>query len=116
MKKRTILLIVLTLAGLISSILITKIHYRMDREGITQKSFCNVSEFIDCDTPLASRYAKVGPIPSSELGILYYLLVTGVLLYGFLSPTKRKGLLSFLFLTSFFSLMQGGLLACLSVT
>lgn len=90
----------------------------MATRGLEEKSFCHVSEFIDCDTAMASRYSRIktpyGTILTSELGILYYLLVALGLLYAQVSPNGRATL-AFLFVSSLFAIVESVAMAYLSV-
>lgn len=106
MKKARIALFLLALAGFVTSILLTQLHYKVEKSGFESKSFCNISEFIDCDSVVASRYSSVRlpflTIPNSELGILYYLiLMTGLLYAGWTSvrPDAGRPTMGFLFLS-----------------
>jgi protein-disulfide isomerase/uncharacterized membrane protein len=107
---------------LIASILLTQLHYKVDKEGFEEKSFCNFSEFIDCDTVVASRYSSVRTpyltIPNSELGIIYYVLVLLGLLYAAGSlgqPDRRRGTLGFLFVSVLFAFVYSLFMAYLSI-
>ena len=117
MKKIFLLLLAFTLLGLVSSILMTQLHYKIGAAGLEERSFCHVSEFFDCDAALASRYSKIqtrfGTFLNSELGILYYLLVGCGLLYAWFSE-KRESTLAFLFISSLFALLYSILMAYLS--
>lgn len=96
----------------------TRLHYRMGGLGFDEKSFCNVSEFIDCDTALASRYShfrtRFGVILNSELGVLYYLLFSIGILYAWFS-SYRRSVLSFFFASSLFACPYSLVMAYLSI-
>ena len=102
------LLFAFALLGLGASVYLTKIHYTVDREGLNEKSFCHVSEFVDCDSAVASRYSHLHTpimmIPTAELGIIYYVLVVILLAYAVASE-NQKPTLSFLFGAAFFSVL-----------
>src|SRR5262245_16630959 len=109
MKKANLALFLLAVVGLIASILLTQLHYKVEKNGFEEKSFCNVSEFIDCDTVVASRYSAVRTpyltVPNSELGVLYYVLVLLGLGYaaGSRNPERRRSTLAFLFVSVIFA-------------
>lgn len=125
MKKARIALFLLAAVGLVASILLTQLHYKAEKKGFEEKSFCNISEFIDCDTVVASRYSAVKTpyltIPNSELGVLYYLLILLGLLYVTWSGEARKGrdvhrgTLGFLFLSLVFANVYSVVMAYISL-
>ncbi len=121
MKKTFVVLLVFTLLGLLSSILMTRLHYKLGTQGLDEKSFCHVSELFDCDSALASRYSKIetpyGVFLNSEMGIIYYLLVTLGLLYAWISSdsSKRNATLAYLFISSLFAVLYNGIMAYLSI-
>ena len=93
---------------------LTRLHYKVDRQGIDERSFCHISELVDCDTAVASRYSHIYlpfiTIPTAELGILYYLLVLIGLTYSLVSADP-KPTLSFLFGSAFFAVLYSALQA-----
>ena len=111
MRARYILLIFFALVGLAASIWMTQSHFRLATTGFEEKSFCNVSEFIDCDTALASRYSKIGTIPTSELGVLYYVMLIFGFLLAWASETWRRATLSFLLAAAVFSIFYSVVMA-----
>ncbi len=122
MKKARIVLFLLALVGLIASILLTQLHYKVEKSGFESKSFCNVSEFIDCDSVVASEYSSVRlpflTIPNSELGILYYLIILIGLLYaGWTSdrPDAGRPTMGFLFLSLAFANVYSVVMAYISL-
>src|SRR3989338_3327551 len=105
--NKTLLKIIITLCfiGITLSSILTVQHYRLLDKGFEERSFCSISDWIDCDTVNASSYSSLFSVPVSGLGLLYYLVI---LLYAVLAiksaPPKREGLL----FSFFFSL--GGLI------
>lgn len=100
MRKIFPTILVLSLLGLIISILMIRIHYRISVDP-DKKSFCHLSQKIDCDAVLASPPAKVGPFFKAELNFSYYLfLILGLLCIW--KEKKRLPFLSFLFFLAFF--------------
>lgn len=135
MKKARLVLFLLAIVGLIASILLTQLHYKVEKSGFDEKSFCNVSEFIDCDAVVASQYSSVRTsllsVPNSELGILYYLLVLIGLVYVALKGNGQeagsgvnqaglngiqRGTLGFLFLSMIFANAYSVYMAYLSLS
>jgi len=134
-KKARLVLFLLAVVGLIASILLTQLHYRVEKNGFEEKSFCNVSEFIDCDAVVASQYSSIKSpflsVPNSELGILYYLLVLIGLVYVALKGNGQlagqdgdpkglsgiqRGTLGFLFLSMIFACAYSVFMAYLSLS
>ena len=71
MKSRTLLLITLGFAilGILDATYLTIEHYSNEIPP------CSISAFADCGKVLRSKYAMVGPVPLSVLGIVYYASV-----------------------------------------
>lgn len=113
-KKIFISLLFFALLGLVASILLTQLHYKSGGMGLDERSFCHVSDFLDCDTVLVSRYSTIASIPNSEIGILYYLLVAIGIFYSWFS-THRRATLGFLFISSLFSVVYSVIMAYLSI-
>jgi protein-disulfide isomerase/uncharacterized membrane protein len=77
--------------GAITALVSTSQYFRIQKEGFEQKSFCAVSELIDCDITSASSYATFMHVPIAWMGFLTYLLIGGMSVFAALSPVKRKG-------------------------
>ncbi len=116
MKKTFIALFLIAFIGLAASLSLTRLHFKIAAEGFQEKSFCHISEFIDCDTVVASRYSFLGPVPTSELGIIFYaLLLIGLLYSCFLSKMEdRRPTLAFLFAATLFAFVDSVAMAYLS--
>lgn len=116
MKKTCLAVLLLALVGLTASVILTKDHYRISQSGFEEKSFCNINQLIDCDTVLASPYAKMGPLLNSEWGVLYYLFVAlaGIFVW---SRGREAGCatLAFLFFSSILAVIYGASMAYISV-
>lgn len=70
--------LVAALAGLVLSGLSTAQHFRIQREGVSESSYCSVSEKIDCDVVNASSYAELLGVPIAWWGFVFYLLIGGM--------------------------------------
>lgn len=112
MKKVFSTILFLSVLGLIISIFMIRIHYQLSVDP-QKKSLCHISEKINCDTVLASPFAKVGPIFKAELNFSYYLFLLSATLYA-LSLKKRLPLLSFLFSLSFLFFVYSVVLGSIS--
>lgn len=66
-------IIILSLLGLASSFIATQEYFEVQKIGFEAKSFCSLSETINCDAAHASRFAHVGPLPIAWLGFLFFL-------------------------------------------
>ncbi len=115
MRKAFFLLLFFAVAGLVASGIMVEMHRDLVRGGFEGKSFCNVSEFVDCDTALASRYAKVAGIPTAQIGLLYYLFFIGALLFAWIAERRRDATLSFLLAGSVGAVVYSLAMAYLSV-
>lgn len=118
MKKIIGVLLFFALLGLVSSSVMTKMHFKLATQGLDEKSFCHVGDVFDCDAALASRYSKIetpyGVILNSELGAIFYTLVAVALIYSFFKTSRST--LSFLFAASLFALIYNISMAYISVT
>lgn len=94
-KSLRIVLIVLALAGTVIMGYLISLHYSHSGE-----SFCNLGEGLSCDIVNKSAYSEVLGIPISILGLLYFLGVLGVGIWGF----KKKYLESTFMLSVVFLL------------
>lgn len=71
---------VLSMAGLFVSL-----YLLAHSLGLTGPLICGIGE---CDTVQSSKWAKVGPVPVSALGVAGYLALLGVALWG-LQPSGQ---------------------------
>jgi protein-disulfide isomerase/uncharacterized membrane protein len=99
-KKAFLASIVVAILGMIDTALLTAQHYRIANEGLMQKSFCTLSQLIDCDTALTSPYARTLNIPNSELGFLFYTLILVFCLWALSSQKWQKVISAFLLLAA----------------
>ena len=102
------------LGALISGYLVY--HYLAVNSGFQSgPSFCSLSARFDCDSIARSPYAAIFGIPVASFGLLYFLVILGVLRYGReevgLSESAR---LDILFTLSFLSLSPTIILFALS--
>ncbi len=112
MKKNFHIILFLSVLGLILSILMIRTHYRISMDP-EKKSFCNISEKINCDAVLASPSAKLGPFFKGEINFSYYLfLILGLLRIW--REKKRLAFLSFLFFLAFIFSLGSIVLASVS--
>ncbi len=73
----------LTLAGVVFSIALSKHFYEVRSGEILFKSFCNLSAQMNCDRVAASAYAELFfGIPLSNFAAGWYLSLIGILLFG----------------------------------
>ena len=115
MKKILLSLLLVTAIGLAASLYMTQSHYRIAQTGFLEKSFCNINQVIDCDTVLASSYARSGPLYNAEWGTLYYLFAFFALLFIWArGANKNSSTLAFLFVSSFFAVLYSIVMAYLS--
>ncbi|MDO8527857.1 MAG: vitamin K epoxide reductase family protein [Deltaproteobacteria bacterium] len=76
MKKKCLwAIIIFSIIGMAVSFLSTHAYFQILKNGFEQKSFCNISELINCDAVYASSAAKIAGIPVSWFGFIYYLLM-----------------------------------------
>ncbi|MBI1909603.1 MAG: thioredoxin domain-containing protein [Deltaproteobacteria bacterium] len=104
-------LILVGLVGVLIAGITTSHHYKIAAAGFEEKSFCSLSEFVDCDVAIASPYSKVFGIPTSELGLLFFLFVTLASLYALISEKATRTTLSFIFCSALVALAYAAYMA-----
>ncbi len=82
--------VVAALLGIALSWFSTVRHFRIQREGVIQESYCAISEKINCDAVSTSSYSEIFGIPISWLGVLFYLCVLGMALFAIFSKKDRR--------------------------
>ncbi|MBI4125228.1 MAG: thioredoxin domain-containing protein [Deltaproteobacteria bacterium] len=73
--KRILLwtIVVFSLIGIAGAALATRQYFQILESGFEEKSFCNISAFVNCDAAYASTHARFLGIPVSALGLVFYL-------------------------------------------
>ena len=66
--------LILALAGFTDAFYLTLVHYQ------NKIPPCSIGS---CETVLTSKYAMIGPIPVSLIGLLYYVVIFGCLVSSF---------------------------------
>lgn len=92
MNKRTILL-GLTILGIICCIELSIVFYQANFNPYAQPSFCNITEFVDCDSVAQTTKSVFLGIPLSYWGLTLYLFI---LLLLFVDKLKNYKYLSLL--------------------
>lgn len=68
-----IVLLILCLLGAITSGVLLRMSVPSESDDGISRTLCKPTARINCDYVLASRWAKVGPLPSAAVGLLYFL-------------------------------------------
>jgi uncharacterized membrane protein len=86
MKEHVFLAVIgiLAVIGLFISGYLVKEHYTS-----TGASFCDINDTFNCSAVNRSQYAVFLGVPVAALGLLYYLMLLGLALFG---PALRRGL------------------------
>ncbi len=66
-------LLVLCLLGALASGVLLRMGTPSEQGGGLSRTICTPSAKINCDYVLASRWARVGPLPSAVVGLVYFL-------------------------------------------
>lgn len=91
MRKRALVLVaVACLIGAVLAALSTSQYLRIHEKGLEEKSFCALSKVIDCDIASASSYATFAGVPVAWLGLISYVVMGGMALFGAISKKDRK--------------------------
>ena len=110
--------VLLILAGLFTSIYLSISHYRVYTD-MSYKSFCAISQAINCDTISQSPYAIFLNVPVPVWGVIGYLFALGLLLFSRIQRVARErmwSLLFWIFLAFSSAHLSVRLLVCLSTT
>jgi protein-disulfide isomerase/uncharacterized membrane protein len=99
------------LVGAAVAVLSTTEHLRLMREGLEQRSFCAISETINCDVVNASSYSEFLGVPIAWWGLCFYLLVGGMALVGARSKKDRRSTVAIAWFLTFGSLAYSAYLA-----
>jgi protein-disulfide isomerase len=70
----------LLIAGIVLSFLALKVHVSLRAGGAVAPSFCNVSQAVNCDSVIGSKYSAIFGIPIAALGLAFYGWLFGLLL------------------------------------
>lgn len=82
MRRATLWTIILfSLVGIAGAWLATHQYFQILKTGFEEKSFCNISAFVNCDAAYASSHARFLGIPLSGLGLVFYLWTAGSALW-----------------------------------
>jgi protein-disulfide isomerase/uncharacterized membrane protein len=82
--------VVLCVAGVVLSAVISNVHAKIAALGNQYTSFCNVNESVNCDAVLSSPYAKMFGIPVAWLAVLAYAVTAGLLLAAWRATGTSK--------------------------
>lgn len=104
MKVKNIFLIVLSLLGILDSVYTQIIHKKLIESQFTYRSFCAISDFINCDVVVASKYGKILGIPNSYYGIITYSVILVFILFFSIKGRPEKNIFySWMFGASLFT-------------
>lgn len=85
-KTKNISSIILSIIGLLVSIKLCLIYYKVNFTSSTTPSFCSINSFIDCDGAARTPYSQLLGVPLSLWGVLMYLF----LLFIFYVPELKQ--------------------------
>lgn len=89
-KKSSLILIGISIAGLFNALYTLWHRQRLFSEGVAEKSFCNISERVNCDAAALSQYSSILGIPTSAWGTLFYLFILAFSLRLFFAFTDNQ--------------------------
>ena len=93
-------IIIFSILGMVGSLLATHRYFEILQTGFEEKSFCNINAFVNCDAAFASSEAKLGGIPVSWLGFIFYLWTAILALWILIKKANEEALASFGWLLS----------------
>lgn len=68
----------------------TQQHFRLQREGFENGSYCAISDKINCDVVNASSYSEFLTIPVAWWGFAFYLCMAGMAFYSAYAGRKAR--------------------------
>lgn len=93
---------VAAILGIIFAAVSLNNYVRIHEGGsVADKSFCSVSEFINCDVVEASSYASFKGIPVASFGLAYYLLILIFSTTALFSKNFKRSAVAFAWWTTF---------------
>ncbi|HEY4717202.1 MAG TPA: thioredoxin domain-containing protein [bacterium] len=105
-SRKALFVIVLSLLGLGDSIWTLYTYNKLIGTNFAYKSFCAISEFVNCDVVITSPFGKILGIHNSAYGIIAYLaLLSFSMIFYFSGIPSGKRYFSWLFLVSLFTSM-----------
>lgn len=104
-KKLLVAVAFACLIGAAIAAVSTSQYVRIQKQGLEEKSFCAISETIDCDIASASSYGTLWGVPIAWLGLLSYLLIGGMALFGAVSKKERRSTVTMAWFMSIFAIL-----------
>ena len=95
--RRSVLwfIIILCVIGMASSLAATHRYFQILQNGFEEKSFCTINAYINCDAAFASSEAKLGGIPVSGLGFVFYLWSAILALWILIKKNSEQAIAGF---------------------
>lgn len=82
--------------GIIASYISLNNYLRIRQDvAVAEKSFCSISEFIDCDVVESSSYADIKGLPLAGIGLIYYTLILCFAFYARFSRGFKRRTVAF---------------------
>lgn len=109
------LILVLNFAGVFFSSYLLNRHIEI-KAGSTEKSVCDINDTFNCDAVNSSEYAEIKGIPVAGLGLIYHIILSGLLFLALIhkNQTSSKAHLSFGFFISTLSVIASAIMAWFS--
>ena len=89
----------------------TSQHFRIQREGFSEQSFCSISETVNCDIVNASSYSEFFGVPVAWWGLTFYFILLCAALYGIFKNKKSRSTITIAWIISASSLFYCAYLA-----
>ncbi|MFH1874257.1 MAG: thioredoxin domain-containing protein [Pseudomonadota bacterium] len=95
MRKKSLIIAIIACAfGAVVALSSTSQYLRIQERGLEEKSYCSITDIIDCDIASASSYATFAGIPVAWAGFITYLVIAGLAFYTFISRKNSRASLS----------------------
>ena len=105
--------LVLALAGFMNSVYLSVSHYRVYTD-LTYKSFCAISQALNCDTVSQSTYSVLWGVPVAVWGTIGYFFFIILLLFARTNAAKPNRIWPLLFVLALFFSLYSIILALIS--
>lgn len=104
-KKVLIIALIACIVGAVLSLISTGHYFRILKWGLEEKSYCSISQLVDCDTASSSSYATFAGVPVAWMGFLMYLVIGCLITFCIISKRQRKATLSVAWFLSIFTVL-----------
>jgi protein-disulfide isomerase/uncharacterized membrane protein len=98
--KRQVLLFLTSMLGSVLSVYATLLTINVREYNVEVQSFCSINALFDCNFVASSEAALLFGIPVAWWAFTYYLWISAVIIWTFISPSNRRPIMVTAFIIS----------------